>query len=130
MSEPFTILLVEDSVLMRSLLRDMLRPAAQFAVIEAANGVEAMDVLRRQRINLVLSDWNMQPMNGLQLLQAMRADEALSAIPFIMMTGEQTPQTITHAVAAGVAAFLTKPFGRDQLAKVITRIVTGRIQAA
>lgn len=130
MSETFTILLVEDSVLMRSLLRDMLRPATQFAVIEAAEGAQAMEILRRQRVDLVLSDWNMQPINGLQLLQAMRAEETLAAIPFIMMTGEQTPQTITHAVAAGVAAFLTKPFGRDQLAKVITRVVTGRIQAA
>lgn len=130
MSDQFTILLAEDSVLMRSLIRDMLRPAAQFAVVEAGDGSAALDILRSQRIDMVLSDWNMQPMNGLQLLQAVRADARLCAIPFIMMTGEQTPQTVTHAVAAGVAGFLTKPFGRDQLAKLITRVITRRPHAA
>lgn len=130
MSEQFTILLAEDSLLMRSLIRDMLRPAEQFTVVEAADGVTALEILRRQPVNVVLSDWNMQPMNGLQLLQAMRADPELEAIPFILMTGEQTPQTVTHAVAAGVAAFLTKPFGRDQLAKALTRVIVAGTRAA
>lgn len=130
MTDRFTILLAEDSVLMRSLIRDMLRPAEQFAVVEASDGVEALEILRRQPVSVVLSDWNMQPMNGLQLLQAMRADPVLEAIPFILMTGEQTPQTVTHAVAAGVAGFLTKPFGRDQLAKALTRVIVAGTRAA
>lgn len=130
MSEQFTILLAEDSLMMRSLIRDMLRPAGQFTVLEAADGAAALEILRRQPVNVVLSDWNMQPMNGLQLLQAMRADPELEAIPFILMTGEQTPQTVTHAVAAGVAAFLTKPFGRDQLAKALTRVIVAATRAA
>lgn len=130
MSDQFTILLAEDSALMRSLIRDMLRPAAQFHVVEANDGAAALDILRTRHVDMVLSDWNMQPMNGMQLLQAMRADAHLCAIPFVMMTGEPTPQTATHAVAAGVAGFLTKPFGRDQLAKVITRIITRRPRAA
>ncbi|MGE5515882.1 MAG: response regulator [Bacteroidota bacterium] len=130
MNDEFIILLAEDSVLMRSLVRDMLRPAGRFVVVDAADGTEALEILRRQPVNMVLSDWNMQPMNGLQLLHAMRAEPELAAIPFVMMTGEQTPQTVTHAVAAGVAGFLTKPFGREQLAKVITRIITSRPRAA
>ena len=129
MTETFTILLVEDSTLMRSLIHDMLRPAQHLTVIEAANGAEALDVLTRQRVDVVLSDWNMQPMNGLQLLQTMRSDPALGSTPFIMMSGEQTPQTISHSVAAGVAAFLTKPFGRDQLARALTRVITARSAA-
>lgn len=129
--DQFTILLAEDSVLMRSLIRDMLlRPAGQFAILDAGDGREALDILRRQPVSMVLSDWNMQPMNGLQLLQEMRADPVLAGIPFVMMTGEQTPQTISHAVAAGVVGFLTKPFGRDQLAKIITRVITSRPHAA
>lgn len=130
MSDRFTILLAEDSALMRSLIRDMLRPVEQFTVIEAANGQQALEMLRGQHVDLVLSDWNMQPMNGLQLLHAMRGDANLAEVPFVLMTGEQTPQTITHAVAAGVAGFLTKPFGRDQLAKLITRIIVKRSHAA
>ena len=130
MGDQFTILLVEDSVLMRSLICDMLRPAERFTVVEAANGQAALEILRHQRIDLVLSDWNMQPVNGLQLLQAMRATAETADIPFIMMSGEQTPQAITHAVAAGVADFLAKPFSRDQLAKVLTRTITSRRKAA
>lgn len=130
MSDQFTILLVEDSVLMRALIRDMMRPATQIAWVDASDGAAALEILRRQPIDMVLSDWNMHPMNGLQLLQTMRGDPALSHVPFVMMTGEPTPQTATHAIAAGVAAFLTKPFGRDQLAKAITRIITRRPRAA
>jgi two-component system chemotaxis response regulator CheY len=130
MNDRFTILLAEDSALMRSLIRDMLRPAEQFTVIEAANGQQALEALRKQQVDMVLSDWNMQPMNGLQLLHAMRGDADLAEVPFVLMTGEQTPQTITHAVAAGVAGFLTKPFGRDQLAKLITRVIVKRSHAA
>ena len=130
MTDRFTILLAEDSALMRSLIRDMLRPAEQFTVIEAANGQQALEALRKQHVDMVLSDWNMQPMNGLQLLHAMRGDADLAEVPFVLMTGEQTPQTITHAVAAGVAGFLTKPFGRDQLAKLITRVIVKRSHAA
>lgn len=130
MTDRFTILLAEDSALMRSLIRDMLRPAPQFSVVEAANGQEALAALRAQPIDLVLSDWNMQPMNGLQLLHAMRAEPGLTVIPFVLMTGEQTPQTVTHAMAAGVAGFLTKPFGRDQLAKLLTSIILKRPRAA
>jgi len=130
MNDRFTILLAEDSALMRSLIRDMLRPAEQFTVIEAANDQQALEALRKQQVDMVLSDWNMQPMNGLQLLHAMRGDADLAEVPFVLMTGEQTPQTITHAVAAGVAGFLTKPFGRDQLAKLITRVIVKRSHAA
>lgn len=130
MSDEFTILLVEDSALMRSLIQDMLRPAGRFVVVEAAEGGAALEILQHRRVDLVLSDWNMQPVNGLQLLQAMRADPAYAAIPFVMMTGEHAPQTVSHAIAAGVAGVLTKPFGRDQLAKVLTRIIVTRPQAA
>ncbi|HTH15044.1 MAG TPA: response regulator [Magnetospirillum sp.] len=128
MSNPFAILLVEDSALMRSLLREMLRPEDAFQVFEAAHGGEALDVLSRERVDLVLSDWNMHPVNGLQLLQSMRADTRLAAIPFVLMTGEHTPERAVHAVEAGVAAFLPKPFGRSQLASVLAPF-TGR-QAA
>lgn len=130
MSDRFTILLAEDSVLMRSLIRDMLRPSEQFTIIEVSNGQEALAALHEHPVDMVLSDWNMQPMNGLQLLHAMRGEAELSAIPFVLMTGEQTPQTISHAVAAGVAGFLTKPFGRDQLAKLVTSIILKRSRAA
>ncbi|HLO77485.1 MAG TPA: response regulator [Magnetospirillum sp.] len=130
MDDQFTILLVEDNALMRSLIRDMLRAATQFVVVEARDGSAALEILRQRQVDMVLSDWNMLPMNGLQLLHAMRTEPELASIPFVMMTGEFNPQTATQAVAAGVADFLTKPFGRDQLAKTITKAITGRPRAA
>lgn len=130
MGECFTILLAEDSLLMRALLRDMLRPAGEFDVLEARNGAEALEALRRQRVDMVISDWNMHPVDGLQLFQVMRSEPALAAIPFVMMSGELTPHTISHVVQSGVTGVLTKPFGRDQLAKMITRVITERSRAA
>lgn len=130
MSEDVTILLVEDSALMRGLVRNMLRNFGNIRVLEACDGVEALAALKSDRVDLVLSDWNMQPMDGLHLLQAMRAIPALAAIPFVMMTADHTPQTISQAVAAGVTFYLSKPFGRDQLCTMVTDIVAGRILAA
>lgn len=126
----FTILLVDDSALMRRLVREMLRALGHPGVIEAADGGEALCMLERQRVDLVVSDWNMQPMDGLRLMQAMRAHPRLSTIPFAMMTGEQTPQTIAQAVAAGVTAYLTKPFSRDQLGRLLARLTNGPAKAA
>jgi len=126
----FTILLVEDSPLMRRLVREMLNGIGRFTIVEAADGGEALAVLERQPVDLVLSDLNMQPMDGLQLLQAMRGRLGIAGIPFIMMTSEQAPQNVAGAVAAGVNFYLTKPFSRDQLAKVVARITGGQVKAA
>lgn len=119
MATPLTVLLVEDSALMRQLLADMLRPAEFYSVLEAAEGGAALDVLHRQPVDLVLADWNMNPVNGLQLFRSMRADPGLAAIPFVLMTGDHTPERAVQAIQAGVNAFLAKPFGRDQLSKAV-----------
>jgi two-component system, chemotaxis family, chemotaxis protein CheY len=129
-TEEFTILLVEDSALMRRLVREMLRTFGHFRVIEAANGVEALHILDERQVDLVLADWHMRPLDGLDLLRAMRALPSRGNIPFILMTGEQTPKTITDAVAAGVSAYLTKPFDRQQLGKLVQQGVAGQLHAA
>lgn len=121
MADKFTILLVDDSPLIRRLVREMLRLLGQPRVIEAADGAEALAALSRHPVDLVLSDWNMLPMDGLSLLQAMRAVPAWAATPFILMTGEQTPQSIAEAIAVGISGYLTKPFCRDQLNRVLLR---------
>jgi two-component system chemotaxis response regulator CheY len=130
MNDNFTVLLVEDSPIMRSLIADMLRQADVGMVIEARDGRGALEALERETVHLVLSDWNMRPMNGMHLLQAMRAIPAKANIPFIMMTGEPSPTTISQAVAAGVAGFLPKPFGREQLLQIVTQIKAEAMQAA
>lgn len=129
-TEDFTILLVEDSALMRRLVREMLRTFGHFRVIEAANGIDALHILDERQVDLVLADWHMRPLDGLDLLRAMRALPGRSHIPFILMTGEQTPATIAGAVAAGVSAYLTKPFDRQQLGKLVRQGVAGQLYAA
>lgn len=129
-TEDFTILLVEDSALMRRLVREMLRTVGRFRILEAANGEHALEVMAQQRVDLVISDWNMRPLDGIGLLRAMRATPGHERIPFVMMTAEQTPSTIADAVAAGVNGYLTKPFDRDQLGKLVQQGLAGRLKAA
>lgn len=125
MVEGSTILLVEDSAIMRRLVREMLRSFGTFRVIEARDGSEALAALAEESVDLVLSDWNMLPLDGLHLLQTMRGTLRGARTPFIMMTGEQSPETISQAVAAGVSGYLTKPFSRQQLARMVTRALAG-----
>lgn len=130
MSDDFSILLVEDSTIMRSLIAEMLRQISGGSVIEAHDGHAALESLHQRPVSLVLSDWNMRPMNGMRLLHTMRAIPALADIPFIMMTGEPSPSTISQAVTAGVAGFLPKPFGREQLKQIVEQVKADATKAA
>lgn len=115
--------------MLRRLAREMLRLAG-FATAEAADGAEALARLHAERFDLVLSDRVMAPMDGLDLLSRMRADPALAHIPFLMMSGEQTPEAVSHALSAGIDGFLAKPFGREQLTNQVTAILGRKRQAA
>ncbi len=114
------ILVVDDLAGMRSALRQALGKLGFDAVIECADGAEALDCLRSHEITLVISDWQMEPMDGLALLHEVRSDARLAALPFILVSGEATPALRQRADAAGVSLILSKPFGpaalRDALA--------------
>lgn len=123
------ILVVEDSVMLRRLACDMLRMAG-YEVEEAADGTQALARLRVEPATLVLSDMNMAPMDGFDLLKAMRSDAGLAAIPFVLMSAEHTPETVTKAMGAGVDGMLAKPFGREQLTQKIASVLERPRQAA
>lgn len=123
------ILVVEDSVMLRRLAREMLRLDG-FDTAEAADGTEALARLNAERFDLVLSDRVMTPMDGLDLLNRMRADPALAHIPFVMMSGEQTPDAVAHVLRAGIDGFLAKPFGRDQLNRQVAAALRRSRKAA
>lgn len=108
------VLIVEDSALMRGLLAQMLTVDG-FEVLEAADGRQALSILSSSAIDMVLSDRRMQPMSGLDLLHAMRADPALAHIPFILFSGDISPQAIAEDLTAGVCGRLVKPFDRKAL---------------
>lgn len=123
------ILVVEDSTMLRRLACEMLSMAG-YEVAEATDGTQALECLRAGGADLVLSDLNMAPMDGLALLRAVRTDAALAGLPFLLMSGEHTPETLSHALRAGVDGFLAKPFGRDQLAQQVATVLERARKAA
>ena len=109
------ILTVDDFATMRRIIRNMLRQLGYNNILEADDGVSALALLQREKIDFVISDWNMPNMNGLELLQTMRADEHLKTIPVLMVTAETLKENILEAVKAGVNNYVVKPFTAETL---------------
>jgi len=115
------ILIVDDYSRMLRIIRGLLRQLGYEEVEEASDGASALAKLRQRPFRLVISDWNMEPMSGLELLRAVRADPALAALPFIMVTAEARAAKIAEAREAGVSDYIVKPFGAEVLS---TKIAT------
>lgn len=116
-------LVVDDIPAMRLILRQMLRSLGIQQVLEAADGSSALVMLREQSVDVILSDWNMIPMTGLQLLLALREEPLHATTPFIMITGQQTTEYVARARQAGVSGYLLKPFGMDALERQLRRVL-------
>ncbi|MCW2244561.1 two-component system chemotaxis response regulator CheY [Azospirillum fermentarium] len=116
------ILIVDDYTTMRRIIRNLLTQIGFSDITEAADGREAFEKLRSGgRFDLVVSDWNMEPMTGLELLKAMRSDSGLASIPFIMVTAESKTENVVAAKKAGVNNYIVKPFNAETLrAKIST----------
>jgi two-component system chemotaxis response regulator CheY len=106
---------------MRKLLKGLLAQFGSYPVAEASNGAEALDFMAANDTCLVISDLHMQPIDGVELLRTVRAQREWAELPFILISGDQTPAAISTAVSAGASAILAKPFGRDQLAQHVSR---------
>ncbi|CAA7622460.1 putative Chemotaxis protein CheY [Magnetospirillum sp. LM-5] len=119
MNSPLPILVVDDSAITRRLLADMLSNLGPYEVAEAKDGQEALDFMRSRPTGMVISDLHMGPIDGVQLLNTVRAEADLAHLPFVLMSGDQTPQAISSAIRAGVTAILAKPFDRHQLAQQV-----------
>ena len=119
------VLVVDDIEAMRKVIGYQLRTLGVTQVLSANNGAEALRVLRRQRVDVVLSDWNMPVLSGLELLRALRADPELYAMPFVMVTAEAERQRVQEAIAGGVSNLLVKPYTTvalaDRIAKALRR---------
>lgn len=115
MSPRLKVLLVEDSPLTRHMVRRMLEQHGGYQVLEAVDGETALAILESQPVHLVLSDLHMAPMDGHQLRHHIRATPHLCHLPFIMMTGQHSPDAIHHTVRDPCSRYLAKPFCRDQL---------------
>lgn len=104
------VLVVDDYRDIVRLLTNLLRQLGFSDVDGAMNGAEALRALRKRDYALVLCDWNMEPMTGLQLLREVRADADLTNLPFIMVTGESKTEHVVAAKRSGVSNYIVKPF--------------------
>ena len=116
------ILLVDDYKTMLRIIRNLLKQLGFTNVDEASDGVEALDKLRGGPCGLVISDWNMEPMTGLQLLKEVRSDDKLKNIPFIMITAESKTENVVAAKQAGVNNYIVKPFNAATLKTKLTSV--------
>jgi two-component system chemotaxis response regulator CheY len=117
------ILIVDDYKTMLRIIRNLLKQLDFNNVEEATDGAEALAKLRAGNFGLIISDWNMQPMSGLQLLQEVRADAKLKSIPFIMVTAESKAENVVAARQAGVSNYIVKPFNAETLKEKIEKVL-------
>ncbi len=117
------ILVVDDFATMRKVIRNLLKQSGYENVTEAEDGVAAMNVLKSTKIDFVISDWNMPNMTGIELLRAVRSDNELCAMPFLMVTAESLKDNVVEAVKAGVSNYIVKPFTAEVLGEKIDKIL-------
>ncbi len=109
------VLIIDDYKTMLRIIRNLLKQLGFHNVDEAADGSAALQKLRAKKYDLIISDWNMEPMTGYELLKEVRADEQLKHIPFIMVTAESKTDNVIAAKKAGVNNYIVKPFNAATL---------------
>jgi len=117
------VLIVDDFATMRKVVRNLLKQVGYEDIIEAEDGVMALKALKSQKIDVIVSDWNMPNMTGLELLKAVRADAELAKTPFLMVTAEALQDNVVAAVKAGVNNYIVKPFTAEVLNEKIKKIM-------
>ncbi|WP_339633902.1 response regulator [uncultured Sneathiella sp.] len=118
-----SVLIVDDYKTMLRIIRNLLKQLGFNAVDEAADGSAALSKMRSKKYGLVISDWNMEPMTGYQLLKEVRADDTLKSTPFIMITAESKTDNVIAAKKAGVNNYIVKPFNAATLKTKISTVL-------
>ena len=117
------VLIVDDYKTMLRIIENLLKQIGFKNVHQATDGAAALKTLRSETIGLVISDWNMAPMSGLDLLKEVRADGALKEVPFIMITAESKTENVVAAKAAGVNNYIVKPFNAETLKQKLVAVI-------
>src|SRR3972149_2346145 len=121
-------LIVDDSSTLRMMLRHAVAEFLPAEIVEAVNGLEALDQIARQRFDLVILDVNMPVMDGLEALEAIRSSPEYKTLPVVVLTSEKGDAVVRRLVELGITDYLSKPLTRDALAERISTIV-GRLRA-
>jgi two-component system chemotaxis response regulator CheY len=121
----YNILIVDDSTPMRAVIKKVVK-ASGFNVgqfFEAANGIEALKILNQEWLDLVLTDYNMPDMNGLELVEEMKKNEELKSIPVVMITTEGSRERVEEFMEKGVMDYIKKPFTPEQIKQKLMQII-------
>ncbi len=117
------ILVVDDFATMRRIVKNILVQLGYKNIVEADDGTTAVEILKQEKVDMIISDWNMPKMTGLELLKHVRADADLANIPFLMVTAEAQQDNIILAVKAKVSQYIVKPFTAETLGEKINKIL-------
>ncbi len=117
-----TILIVDDFATMRRIVKNILTQLGFKNFIEADDGSVAWEILQKQSVDFIVSDWNMPKMPGIDLLKKVRADDRFKDLPFLMVTAEAQKENIVKAVKAKVSNYIVKPFTPELLSEKIEKI--------
>ncbi len=109
------VLIVDDFSTMRKIIKGIMRKLGFTNIEEAEDGTTALPKLRSDKFDFVISDWNMPNMNGLEFLKAIRSDEDLKGLPFLMVTAEAKKENILDAIKSGANNYIVKPFTEEIL---------------
>jgi two-component system chemotaxis response regulator CheY len=116
------ILVVDDFSTMRRIIKNILRQLGFNNIIEADDGSTAWETLNKEKVDFIISDWNMPKMPGIELLRKVRSSEEFAATPFLMVTAEAQQENIIEAVQAKVSNYIVKPFTAETLGQKIDKI--------
>jgi len=121
-----SILVVDDFATMRRIVKNILKQLGYENILEADDGASALEVLKREKIQFIISDWNMPQMSGIELLKTVRATEAWKNLPFLMVTAEGQKEDVIEAVKNRVDNYIIKPFTPETLMEKINKIFEGK----
>jgi two-component system chemotaxis response regulator CheY len=120
------ILVVDDSQTMRRIVRGILKGLGFTHIMEADNGLRALEILKKEKVDFIVSDWNMPEVSGIELLKMVRATEQWKDLPFLMVTAEGKSEQVLEAVKNRVNNYVVKPFTPKVLEEKIGKIFENR----
>ncbi len=119
------ILVVDDFATMRRIVRNILKQLGYSNIFEADDGSSAVEILKKEKIQFIISDWNMPQMPGIELLKTVRSTEEWKSLPFLMVTAEGQKENVLEAVKYKVSNYIVKPFTPEVLMEKINKIFEG-----
>jgi CheY-like chemotaxis protein len=123
MGNDTTILIVDDNSTMRTIIRHILEHAGYTNIIEDSDGTTAFRVVKSRKIDLIISDWNMHAMTGIEFLKKVREDNEIGKTPFLMVTVEGLEASRETAFQCGVSGFIAKPFHVNDLLEIVEKVL-------